>query len=158
MLSYKTILVPTDFSDFSQEALRYALRFAEIYGASLHLVHVVASTFSLDDAQAIQIEKLQDLSKRLADMLPDEEHKLEIHRQVLEGSVSSEIVGYADEHDADLIVMGTHGRTGVTHLLLGSVAEKVIRNATCPELVVRPRLEKVSELPRATPEVSVQTL
>jgi len=156
MLANKIIVVPTDFSEFSDEAFVYAIRLAGVYGSTLHVVHVVASTFSLDDAQAVHLSKVQEVRERLNQLLPGDGSSLQIHRHVLEGSAASEIVNFAKQFQADLIVMGTHGRTGVTHLLMGSVAEKVVRQAICPVLVVRPRLETVKELPTVFAKVSVQ--
>jgi|KBSSwiStaDraftv2_1062776.scaffolds.fasta_scaffold48265_1 nucleotide-binding universal stress UspA family protein len=115
------ILVPTDFGPASDAALAQARQLAAALGASLHLVHV------LEDAQ-----RADALAASLEAALGHE-------TAVLNGPTAPTIVEYATDRAFDLIVMGTHGRTGVAHLLLGSVAEQVVRTAPCPVLTVRER-------------------
>ena len=112
------ILVPTDFGQASDAAMAQARQLAAGLGATLHLVHVV------EDGQR---------PERLASL----EAALGYETAVLTGPVATTIVEYAHSHAFDLIVMGTHGRSGVAHLLLGSVAEQVVRTAPCPVLTVR---------------------
>jgi nucleotide-binding universal stress UspA family protein len=112
----RRILVPTDFSQASDAALAQARELAGALGASIRLVHV------LDDAAVAGALAADGLGHDAA---------------LLTGPVAGTIVEYAQSHAADLIVMGTHGRSGVAHLLLGSVAERVVRTAPCPVLTVR---------------------
>lgn len=117
----RRILVPTDFGQASDAALAQARELAAALGASLHLVHVV------EDA-----ERADALAASL-------EAALGHQTALLSGPTARTIVEYAADRAFDLIVMGTHGRTGVAHLLLGSVAEQVVRTAPCPVLTVRER-------------------
>jgi nucleotide-binding universal stress UspA family protein len=139
------ILVPTDFSDKSGVALTYAVAMVEQFGASLHLLHVVEAVVAgeswpwpvgprEDVERAIETSAWDDL----CGMLPVEDRKRLRAELALEwGTPFVEIVRYARAHEIDLIAMGTHGRSGVKHLLLGSVAENVVRSSPCPVLTVR---------------------
>ena len=121
----RRILVATDFSQASDAAVARAREIAVPLGASLCLLHVFE-----DDSFVTSAVATERLAKTVEAGLG--------HRTALvTGPVASAIVEYADGHAFDLIVMGTHGRTGVAHLLLGSVAERVVRTATCPVLTVR---------------------
>ena len=142
----KTILVPTDFSDTADNASRHARELAGALGASLHLLHVVSSDLGAGAPELWGVDS-DGLSQRLEAEATAELDRL---RATLEsdgvspyvatgmGSEVDTISDYVREHDVDLVVMGTHGRGGVQHLLLGSVAEKVVRRAPCPVLVVPP--------------------
>jgi universal stress protein A len=140
------ILVPTDFSAASDAALAYARSLAEKFGASINLVHVFDDPFTsgafvgdgtvmmpLDLRQALERSAKDQLAARHA-----EHGKLTgSSTDLLTGSTARCIVEHAQDTNADLIVMGTHGRSGLGHLLLGSVAERVVRTAKCPVLSVR---------------------
>jgi universal stress protein A len=146
MIDLRRILVPTDFSKHSHNALTYAVAFADKFGAELHLLHVVQDlalfipdnvvgsppvTPPVDQLTAAVREALQRLIR---------DNGLERFRvcpEVREGTPFYEIIRCAREKDVDLIVMGTHGRSGLAHVLLGSVSEKVVRKAPCPVLTVR---------------------
>jgi nucleotide-binding universal stress UspA family protein len=140
------ILVPTDFSETADAALNYAKSLATTLGASLHLVHVFRDPYAVaacapEVYAPVPIEAreraIEDVLKRLAERLDDiKEPQFQGTRTILIGMTANQIAGYAEKHDIDLIVMGTHGRRGVAHLLLGSVAEHVVRIATCPVLTV----------------------
>jgi nucleotide-binding universal stress UspA family protein len=140
------ILVPTDFSETADAALVYAKALAAKLGASLHLVHVfqdpaaivfTPETYTAPPAE-LRDRALDEAWDQLHDRLDPQEHKrFAGTRAVVEGLAALEIVRYAGTHGIDLIVMGTHGRRGVAHLFLGSVAEHVIRTAGCPVLTVR---------------------
>lgn len=146
MLSIKTVLVPTDFSDASESALAYGKALAEKFGASLHLVHVMedllahawAAEVYVASAPNLREEIERESRQRLETMLPaDERERLQAKTALLAGNPFIEIIRYAKANDIDLIVMGTHGRGPIAHMLLGSVAEKVVRKAPCPVLTVR---------------------
>ncbi len=136
------ILLPTDFSDTATHALDYARDLAARYRASVHLLHVVSDPRAQDWAGEVEGLVVPDL---LAKWKGDAERRLgavtlgdvETVRALRVGHAFVEILHYATENAIDLIVMGTHGRGPVRHLLLGSVAEKVVRKAPCPVLTVR---------------------
>jgi universal stress protein A len=141
----KHLLVPTDFSEGAEEALNYACELARTFGATVHLMHVigipalgvpelgvaVTSTMidSLTRENEIALEELADRKRNLAPF-----------GQVLlrTGDARDMINQTAKEVGADLIVMGTHGRRGISRALLGSITETVVRTAPCPVLTVRP--------------------
>jgi nucleotide-binding universal stress UspA family protein len=143
------ILCPVDCSEGSKLALDYALFVAKHVGASVHVLHTwhVAHHIRPDlsvwmeahgqqpISTIIALEAQAETDRFLAALDPAERNALEAH--VLEGEPAATIVGFAAEHRADLIVIGTHGRTGVMHLALGSIAERVVRYAHCPVLTVR---------------------
>jgi nucleotide-binding universal stress UspA family protein len=143
MIALKKLLVPTDFTEPSGIALRYAKAFAEAFGAALHVLHVIeenAWAYGPDvyNPELIRQAQERDASERLSKVLTDaERQKFRAELVMKSGSPFVEIVRYAKAEDIDLIVMGTHGRGPIAHMLLGSVAEKVVRKAPCPVLTVR---------------------
>jgi nucleotide-binding universal stress UspA family protein len=147
MTTIKRILVPIDFSTASDEALAYAKTLAGRFGASLHLVHAFEDPFT-SAAFASEIystvplglreEMLGDAKRRMSERLPDDQKTLfNGTTEILTGTPTRTIIDYAATLSADLIVMGTHGRSGMAHLLLGSVAERVVRMAAAPVLTIR---------------------
>ena len=137
----KKILVPIDFSETSKHALAYAQTVAKALDASIHLLHVIPDPRS--EPWAIEATGINlggvlqswqaDAQKRLDELAVDA-----VAEQVIKtGQPFPEITRYAESHGIDLIVMGTHGRGAVEHMVLGSVAEKVVRKSTCPVLTVR---------------------
>lgn len=147
MIKLNRILAATDFSECSEHALRYACEFAEAFGSELHLLHAIEppaaaySEFGIgyvgvhgieDDLKQACVAKLKTLPG------PRWQEKLSLTRSVVMGTPFVETVRYAKEHDIDLIVLGTHGRGPIAHMLLGSTAQKVVRKAPCPVLTVRP--------------------
>ena len=138
MILLKQILVATDFGEASEVALTYGRALAHTFGASLHLVHVMENPFlrsTAADPAALKAAAARHLGERLTD-----HDRAALHANaVLETSdnPADEIVKYAKTHTIDLIVMGTHGRGAVAQLLVGSVAERVVRTAPCPVLTVR---------------------
>jgi nucleotide-binding universal stress UspA family protein len=139
-----TILLPTDFSKCSQTAFEYGLQLARDFGAELRLVHVINSHAfpfgdnytALDPAQLLR-ETEQAAQKQMCSMAARARARSSV--RVIHGSPAIEICNAANE-DVDLIVMSTHGRTGLGHIFIGSVAEHVVRHAHCPVLVIPSRL------------------
>jgi nucleotide-binding universal stress UspA family protein len=145
MIDLRRILVPTDFSQHSHNALRYATAFGEKFGAELYLLHVVQD-LALFFPDAISgtppmlpptEQMMASVRESLDQWARDQLEKLAVHRLVREGAPFYEIISCAKENDVDLIIMGTHGRGFLAHMLMGSVAEKVVRKAPCPVLTVR---------------------
>jgi len=147
MIKLHDILFPYDFSELSLHGLRYARSFAEAYGAKLHVLHVVDEACQywmamgpnsvpvgpppeeLIAASTREMEKF--VEQRLADASCPVSMKVQMGRPFLE------IIRYAREHEIDLIVLGTHGHSGLKHALMGSVAERVVRKSPCPVLTIR---------------------
>lgn len=148
MITLKKILFPTDLSEPAAEAQLYACSLAEQYGAELHILSVVqdVTLVSPDPTNpwvipASSLDEVMDsVSQALAKIL-DEKWSAgkTIVRTVRTGIPFLEIIRYAKEQAIDLIVLGTHGLTGLVHVMLGSVAEKVVRKAPCPVLTVHPQ-------------------
>jgi nucleotide-binding universal stress UspA family protein len=140
----KAILVPVDFSSCSREGLRYAIGFANEFGARIILLHAtyLGYIYSSEGTAIYDIPALQKAARKTA------EHKMrELVRSVnfghvkfetvfTEGSPVLDICAYAKDHDVDLIITSTHGLTGFKHVLIGSIAEQVVRHAPCSVLVV----------------------
>lgn len=135
------ILLPTDFSDTARLALDYAGELARRFDASVHLLHVVPDP----GVQSLAVEAMPVVSDLAERWKADAERRLEevrvdgvqTVRAVRVGHAFVEILQYAVDNAIDMVVMGTHGRGPVEHLLLGSVAEKVVRKAPCPVLTVK---------------------
>jgi len=149
MLSIKKVLLPTDGSDYSFEALRYVSSFANQFNITVYLVTVIEIHHSIYDVYADEIaldfqeSKIASLVNQRLDETEEKAKELgikDIVKITRFGSPYQEILNVAKEKDVDLIVMGTHGRSGIAHFLIGSVTEKVIRTAPCPVLVVRPQV------------------
>lgn len=144
MIEMRKILVPMDFSECSDAALKYARALCEAFGASLHLLHVVQDPYTQPwAAEAFpaplgeMLQQWQEQARtRLGSLLAEPDRAAATIATVV-GSPFYEIIRYAGEQEIDLIVIGTHGRGPVAHMLLGSVAEKVVRKAPCPVLTVR---------------------
>jgi nucleotide-binding universal stress UspA family protein len=145
-MDIRHILAPTDFSDYSKKALSDALELAQTFGAKLSLLHVVEPPpYPIEGfvPPTMGADLLADLERQasaeLAQVLPDaQEATVEVTRTVVIGAPSQKIVETAEAAHVDLILMATHGRTGLSHLLIGSVAERVVRTAPCPVLTIRP--------------------
>jgi nucleotide-binding universal stress UspA family protein len=136
---YERILVPTDGSVGSAHVALQAIDLAETYGATIHVLHVVDESVrafvagfgdesQLDDRGKAAVERVATMAR---------EHGVDVVTTMEDGDPARRIVDYADEIDADLIVAGTHGRSGVERRLIGSVAERVVRRAQCPVMTVR---------------------
>lgn len=146
MLVLRDILVPVDFEPTSYHALAYARDLARTFGARLHILHVLEDAFalpagtegSLSAFPRLEREAEDDARGRLNVLLTDEDRKAGATTAVRLGAgPASSIVGHAAEIRADVIVMGTHGRRGPTLGTIGSVAEQVVRTASCPVLTLR---------------------
>jgi|RhiMethySRZTD1v2_1073278.scaffolds.fasta_scaffold22451_2 nucleotide-binding universal stress UspA family protein len=147
MIRVNQILVPTDFSPTSDLALDYAREIAQRFGASLHLLHVLedpfvhgpfASDIFIDETADVRRAILEEAKARLARRVRRREGEVAAaSAEIVSGHSAATIVTHARELGADLIVMGTHGRTGLAHLLIGSVAERVFRTSPCPVMTVR---------------------
>ena len=149
MLSIKKILLPTDGSESSEEALRYASSFVKEFNVKVFLLTVVEVPHRIYDVYADEIAldqqesrlltlvntRLDNMEKRARDLGVKDIVKISRF-----GHPYEEIINIAETENVDLIVMGTHGRSGIAHFLIGSVTEKVIRTAPCPVLVVRPNI------------------
>ena len=147
MIAPKQILVATDFSEPAEVALTYGRSFARSYGATLHVLHVVddiatrateltAGFVGVDRAQ----KEMEIEAGRQLEAFIDDEDRRELHAQavlITSSTPAQTILAYAAQHRVDLIVLGTHGRTGLSRLFMGSVAQHVVRLAPCPVLTVR---------------------
>jgi nucleotide-binding universal stress UspA family protein len=144
-LDWKRILCPVDFSETARAAMETAIELAEKFGAEVVLVHAYPIPgYTFPDGSAVASSRmLQDLADEAARHL-EEWRQLAVkggaQRVSVEtavGDPAGEIVRIAQDWKADLVVMGTHGRTGIEHALMGSIAERVVRRAKCPVLTVR---------------------
>ncbi|HXI55601.1 MAG TPA: universal stress protein [Polyangia bacterium] len=152
----KRILVPTDFSDSSREAVNTAVAFARAFSAQIQLVHVIVEPIYPLPAPLEVVTLPVDVERVYAEVdkqLSAEAERVSstgvsCERLVLNGRPHVEIVSHADKNGVHLIVIGSHGRSGITHAILGSVAERVVHRAHCPVLVVpAPRATGKSEPP-----------
>jgi len=140
----KNILVPIDFSDYSKNALKYAVEFAKNFSAKLFLIYVVEPIIYPADFSMGQVaipstdidiqNRAEEELKKLADEIQTD---TQVETIIKTGKPFVEINETAREKDIDLIIIATHGHTGVEHLLFGSTAEKVVRKAPCPVLTLR---------------------
>ncbi len=142
MINVRQILYATDFSSYANQAYFHAVALAEAHGASLTVVYVyVPGTRALDSATE---EAGRDYWRGQLGQIRPLDPGIAVRHVLLEGDPAGEIIRYATDSAMDLIVMGTHGRTGLERLLMGSVAERVLRGAACSVLVV-----KMPQAPRA---------
>jgi nucleotide-binding universal stress UspA family protein len=151
LLNLKRILVPVDFSCCSREALDFAASFARLFGASLTVLHVVVpycptDPYGVNLPQYFEPDLMNQAQKQLGllvrEAVPPEVLSQNLARQ---GRPANEIIQAAKEMDADLIIISTHGRTGLKHVVFGSTAEYVVRHATCPVLTLRAKEHKPEE-------------
>jgi len=139
MMRLRTILDPTDFSECSKAALEMAGALAHDYGAKLVILHVVSRpnpTTEAVFAEALLPQDWEPLRKLLHEVRPSQSG-VAVQHILIEGNPVEEILHAAEQSGCDLIVMGTHGRRGVSRLLMGSVAENVSRRATCAVVTTR---------------------
>lgn len=145
MIHVKKILYPTDFSSYSNQAYFHAVSLAEYHRASLTIVYVFVPGISVGLDEKTDKRHWREQLEQIRPANPG----IPVHHVFLEGDPATEIVRYAADAGIDLIVMGTHGRTGRDRLLVGSVTEKVMRGAPCSVMAVKlpkgiPLLEKVA--------------
>ena len=147
-MNIKNILCPVDFSSCSDAALAYASSLAQDSEAKLHIVFAYEEPFAYTDGFGgfVPPADLDQEQENLQTIKPSIEG-VPFCREFIVGTPTDSLLNYAKEHDIDLIVMGTHGRTGLMRLLMGSVAEAVVRRAPCPVVTIRQPAEK----PAATP-------
>ncbi|TAK08799.1 universal stress protein [bacterium] len=147
MNKIKKILAPTDLSDLSRTSVRHALEMAHSLGAEVIVYHVISyeevnlpheGFYTESLAKWLPQERKKLLSEFLRENFTDMIAKVEIKQEVEVGVPYQRIVEKAAEEGVDLVVMSTHGRTGLIHMLIGSVTEKVVQRATCPVLSIRP--------------------
>jgi nucleotide-binding universal stress UspA family protein len=151
-MTIRSILLPTDFSDCANYALSYATSLAREFKASILCVHVVEPVVQTVGYTGItEPMPIADISEQLEDSATRELPKiaeceecdgLEVEEVIAHGDAAAEIVRVAKERSADLIVIASHGRTGLGRILFGSTAEAVVRHASCPVLVVKPPPEE----------------
>jgi len=149
-MNVKHILVPVDYSDSGHAAMAYAVSLAKEYDAEMHLVHVYEPTFAyvdggfggaaLPDVTPVDMKAEED---RLDTVTPPDVVKF--RREFIVGGPADELVNYAKANAIDLVVMGTHGRTGLGRLLMGSVAEGVVRRSPCPVLTIKQPSSELQE-------------
>jgi nucleotide-binding universal stress UspA family protein len=146
VVSVQHVLLATDFSEASAAALEYAKAIAKAFGARIHVLHVLEDLAAHAWTTEVYVAALpgvheemeRQARERLAAVFtPEEQASYSVTTELRTGSPFVEVVRYAREEKIDLIVMGTHGRGPIAHMLLGSVAERVVRKAPCPVLTVR---------------------
>ena len=147
MISLKKILVATDFGEAADAALAYGRELARNFNAQLDVIHVVENVLTRGFGAEGYVASYPELQQEVEDaadrqlpslVSPDDRQTLRAKTTLLKSnSPAFTIVGYAKDNDVDLIIMGTHGRGAIAHLLMGSVAERVVRTAPCPVLTVR---------------------
>ena len=146
----RRILVPVDFSDASKTAVRHANALAQTYGADVDLLHVVEqvvypSAYGVDPAYFPTQEVLTRVERTLGEMAREDLGRNQVQVSAVVGYAPTSILRHAEENDIDLIVIATHGRSGLDRMLLGSVAERVLRRAPTPVFIVKP--ERASLVP-----------
>jgi len=144
MVTFQRILIATDFSETCSRAVEYGVMMAKTLGASIHVLHVLQDDTPLvvDGLTYLPQNFFEELEQRAAGRLEEvipraDRDKLAVTLVMRRGSPFLEIIRYARDQNMDLIVLGTHGRGALAHVLMGSVAEKVVRKAPCPVLTVR---------------------
>lgn len=145
-MQFRHILAPTDFSEYSKQAVTSALELARKFGAKLTILHVIElPPYPIEGyvPPSLSVTFMDDLERQatadLAQLAPEAEAaNVEVARVIAVGTPYHKIIETAEAEQVDLIVMATAGRTGFSHLVMGSIAERVVRTATCPVLTIRP--------------------
>ena len=144
-MAFKKILVPIDFSDRSYISIKYAKEIAKLYNSKLQLLHVIEDTippaYSLVGKMSIYnlVPDIAAKTKERLENLFNEtiESNLKHENYIVNGHAAKDILNFAKTHNTNLIVIATHGLTGIEHFLMGSVAEKVVRMAPCPAFITK---------------------
>ena len=144
---FEKILCPVDFSEFTDEILAYAVNIAKRFDSELHLIHVIPNLNYFTPYESfLTPENLVAIERNIEGEVGRDFDKitkkldLPFKRIVKTGVTFVEIIDYIKDQGIGLVVMGTHGRSGIEHILIGSVAEKVVRKSPCPVLTVRPKV------------------
>jgi universal stress protein A len=150
MLNFRNIVVPTDFSKLSKTAFEYAKDLAEMTNATVHIIYVMDKNppflpnKSSDISEETLMKELEEEAQKQLHECKDNlvvDSEINVTQTLRKGVDYEEIVNFAKEMEENVIIIATHGRTGALHNLLGSVAEKVIRYAKCPVMVIKPEEE-----------------
>ena len=146
---FTKILYPVDFSSYAEEILEYALAITNRFNSELHLIHVIPNLNYFTPYESfLTPENMASIESNIESEVDRDFDKLiksvtvPVVKVIKSGVTFVEIIEYIKEAGIDLVVMGTHGRSGIEHILIGSVAEKVVRKAPCPVLTVRPKDKK----------------
>jgi universal stress protein A len=150
MLTIRRIVAATDFSRYGDLALESAVAYAQTFGAELHVLHIVVPQvyqsempeMMMPPVESVTDDLLETARQRLHTWRQGMKEDVNVQTHVIESARKEDmaICDFADGMEADLIVIGSHGHTGLIHLLLGSTAEHVVRHAKCPVLVAKPRV------------------
>jgi nucleotide-binding universal stress UspA family protein len=154
--AYKKILAPVDFSDCSREGLRYATKFAECFGAKVIVLHVISLPYPYITDVALTDDLRKDAARQMQRFLETMEFRgLKVQTAITSGTPITEICSFAANKEVDLIITSTHGLSDLKQVSTGSVAEKVVRHAFCPVLVVpshpKIRVAKLSKRDKRKP-------
>ncbi len=143
---FKKIVCPVDFSEFTDEILNYAVDIANKYNAELHLIHIIPNLNYFTPYESfLTPENLIAIERNIEKEVDKDFDKItktldmSVKKVVKTGVTFVEIIDYIKTEGIDLVVMGTHGRSAIEHILIGSVAEKVVRKSPCPVLTIRPK-------------------
>lgn len=143
---FKKVLCPVDFSEFTDEILAYAVGIAKRFDSELHLIHVIPNLNYFTPYESfLTPENLVAIERNIEGEVDKDFDKITknldvpVKKIIKTGVTFVEIIDYVKEQDIGLVVMGTHGRSGIEHILIGSVAEKVVRKSPCPVLTIRPK-------------------
>lgn len=135
---YNKILLPTDGSDESMQAVNHAEELADKFGAEVHILHVADITKEAGEPRIpSQVEAMRDVGEDIVDEVENDFENAHTETSVKVGIPHQEINSYVEEEDIDLVTMGSHGRSGLNRMLLGSVTEKVLRTCSVPVLTVQ---------------------
>jgi nucleotide-binding universal stress UspA family protein len=156
MLPIRKILHPTDFSECSDHAFRLACTLARDCNAPLIVQHVSTPFRAFDLAAALPPGYTEGLRAQL-DHVDARDPQVQIERRLIEGDPATEIVRLAREAGCDLIVLGTHGRTGLRRVLIGSVAEQVVRKASCPVITIKIPVAPASAEPTVRTDAGISS-
>jgi nucleotide-binding universal stress UspA family protein len=152
MLTVRGILHPTDFSELSNNAFRFACGLAEDYRAPLHVLHIATAFEAYEDERLFSTRSAQYLARDWEKLGELKWPGIEIHHRLEEGEVAEQILRVSRAIPCDFIVMSSHGRSGLQRLLLGSVAEHVLREATCQVIIIKAPVSRPIAAPAGAPE------